>query len=183
MGQAVTDDERLARATSAVMGIPVDRARAAVLELRAARRRQGAIEAGLAKFQRLHAVRETHHGEAAEAAGLQVLARLVRSEDGGSGSDALGTKECQRCGKDLPTTEFAIRKLSRDGLSNWHRGCMRDYREERKGRPAGSARPRLTGAQREKVRAMIAQGVPTVQVTTATGVSTGSVSRIRQGKV
>jgi hypothetical protein len=153
------DPEHLARAVSAVTGISVDLARAAVRDLEAARHRQRAIAAGLERYP-------------------PPLVRVC-SEDAATGRDLTGdSKPCQRCGWMLPARRAGCQ---RTGLSPWRKGCMRDYRQQRKGSPLREVRSRLTDEQREQVLALLVEGGSTAQVTADTGVSSGSVSRIRQG--
>jgi hypothetical protein len=158
-------DEQLARSIAAVMPIGLDRARAAVCELQAARRRQRAIAATLARYPR-------HR-----------LAR-VRSEDGGAGDESCDSftvplKLCGRCWAELPVVQFSVRSMAPDGRSLYCRSCTREYRQERRGQPLRAApRPRISPGTAAVVRELRAAGLSYAAVAKKTGVSTGSAWRL-----
>jgi hypothetical protein len=76
-------------------------------------------------------------------------------------------------------TEFSVRQLSPDGRMSWCKSCMHDYHEQRKGSALRSPRLRLTDGRRAQVLALLEAGKPYDAIAAATGMSTGSVSRIR----
>jgi hypothetical protein len=90
-----------------------------------------------------------------------------------------GMRRCSRCTELKALDEYDLCPTSADGRRATCRGCTKP----RPGRPPGSARPYLTDEQREQVSAMLAERKPYNAIVAATGVSAGSVSRIRNGKV
>jgi hypothetical protein len=180
----VNDDEWLARSVAKLMGIDVDQARAAVFEMKAARRRQRVLAAGLEKYlpQQHHPMRrvcDQDGGSGREVTSVIIaLDQTIASSAGPRRAAAPGLL-CQRCGHLLPADAFALNRSSRTGRSTWCKSCMRGYREGRRKEP----RPRLTDVHRDRVLEMLAAGSSWVTVTEVTGLSAGSIGRIRNGKV
>ena len=58
------------------------------------------------------------------------------------------TKQCNRCKKDKPLSEFSKDTWSTDGLHNWCKDCMKAYRKQRHNDPEAKQRDNAGSSNR-----------------------------------
>jgi hypothetical protein len=68
------------------------------------------------------------------------LSRPSRKKLQNTEGPALEKKECRKCGREKPVSEFPVREAMRDGLSSWCADCHNDAVRETRARQDEAAR-------------------------------------------